>query len=72
MSKNLHARVLNNLVLEIFEGDVHKAFHPFIASQFIEVPDDTEVGMVKDSDNEYVMLAIEEPVIPEPIEEEEV
>ena len=34
----------NNFVLEVCEGSPEGKFHPDLASQFVEVPDDSEAG----------------------------
>lgn len=60
------ARFDNNVVLETFVGeDVNAAFHPSIASQFVQVPDDVQPGYTKNG-NSY-----EAPPAPEPVEQPE-
>lgn len=38
------ARVVNNIAYDVIDGDVNDFFHPTIAAQFVDVPDEVENG----------------------------
>jgi len=38
------ARVVNNIAQDVTGGDVDELFHPNVASQFVDVPDEVENG----------------------------
>lgn len=45
------ARVVNNMAVDVTSDDPASLFHPAVASEFVEVPDDVENGWIFDGMN---------------------
>jgi hypothetical protein len=65
-----YARIVSNTVIEVFtpleDFSIGDCFHPSIASQFIEVPNDVEPNWVKQDDGTFVAPEYPTPdIIPE-------
>ena len=59
-----HARIIANVAIDVLDGDPAELFHPAVAADFEEVPDDVEVGWIRDGDD-WSAPETEEPT-PEP------
>ncbi len=47
-----HARIINNVAIDVVDGNPADFFHPSIASEFVVVPDEVESGWLLDSETE--------------------
>jgi len=47
-----HARIINNVAIDVVDGNPADFFHPSIASQFVTVPNEVESGWLLDPETE--------------------
>jgi len=47
-----HARIINNVAIDVVDGNPSDFFHPSIVSQFVTVPDEVESGWLLDTETE--------------------
>lgn len=54
------ANIVNGVVVDLCECDPSELYHPDIAVQFTDVPEDAEVGMERQDDGSFAHPAVEE------------